>query len=220
MTSSGPPTFTRVMTDHDDLTGRLGALGSVPVPDDVRADHLHAMRAADFPVAAPDERRRFGRVAVAAAAIVGFVVGSTGFAMAGALPAPAQGVAHDVLSVVQVDVPDHPDNRGGCVSAAARTKDRAAKAACPKGEAAGAGRSADAPGHGGEARGRPAEAGPHPNADTSDCTGKPPWAGPKDRAAREQAGAERDAHIAACPDRDRDEEVEPAEPAEPPADAG
>ncbi|HEX4902474.1 MAG TPA: hypothetical protein VFV42_06670, partial [Acidimicrobiales bacterium] len=145
------------MNEHDDLTERLGALGSAPVADDVRDGHLHAMRAA---TPATVGRQGFGRLAVAAAAIVGFGVGSTGFAMAGALPDPAQGVAHDVLSVVQVDVPDRPQNRGACVSAAAKAGDQAAKDACPKGGAKGTpgkGRSGEAPGHGGQAPGRPAE---------------------------------------------------------------
>lgn len=236
VTCGGLASFTRVMHEHDDLTQRLGALGSAPVADDVRDQHLHAMRAA---APAPAEHRGFGRLAVAAAAIVGFAVGSTGFAMAGALPDPAQGVAHDVLSVVQVDVPDRPQNRGACVSAAAKAGDQAAKAACPKGGARGT------PGEGkpdakakgkakgtGVAPGRPAEAGPHPNADTSDCKGKPAWAGDKREATPEERAARE-----ACPDDDQDElELEeqheaerpdapdapvapatPAEPATPPA---
>ncbi|MFP5322201.1 MAG: hypothetical protein ACLGIC_10190, partial [Acidimicrobiia bacterium] len=69
------------MRDHDDLTDRLADLGSAPVPDDVRDGHLHAMRAA---TPTPDSPRRFGKLAVAAAALVGFAAGSTGFAMAGA----------------------------------------------------------------------------------------------------------------------------------------
>jgi len=227
VTSGDPPSFTWVMTEHEDLTERLGALGDAPVADHVRDRHLLAMHAA---APAPSrERRGFDRLAVAAAAIVGFAVGSTGFALAGALPDPAQGVAHDVLSVVQVEVPDRPQNRGACVSAAAKAGDRAAKDACPKGRATGVpgeGKG-DAKGKakGADAPGRPAEAGPHPNADTGDCKGKPAWAGekrkptPEERAARE-----------ACPDDDDDtEELElegqeldeprqeaPAEPATPP----
>lgn len=230
MTCGRVPSFTRVMNEHDDLTQRLGALGDAPVPDAVRGQHLHAMRAAT-PATSAAGRRGFGRVAVAAAAIAGFALGSTGFAMAGALPDPAQGVAHDVLSVVQIDVPDRPENRGACVSAAAKAGDQAAKAACPKGGAQGT--PGEGKGKAGAAPGRPAEAGPHPNADTSDCKGKPAWAGqkrkptPDERAARE-----------ACPDNEGDEQEQgtgdgderrpeapvtpadpprPAAPAEPPA---
>ncbi len=99
------------MSDHDDLTRRLRELGDAPIPDAVRQDHLHRLAAVD--VGAPAPRKRFGRVAVAAAAIVGFAFGSTGLAMAGALPAPAQGAAHDVLSVLQVDVPEKPGRGNG-----------------------------------------------------------------------------------------------------------
>jgi hypothetical protein len=178
------------MTERDDLTDRLSALGSTRVPPDVRAEHLHAMHS----VGAAPQSRRFGRLAVAAAALVGFVVGSTGFAMAGALPDPAQGIAHNVLSVVQVDVPDRKPNRGACVSAAAKAHPedevakQAAKDACPKGKPEGMGKGKPdgvPPGHAGKApRGA--------NADGDPCTGKPPWAGPmapgeKDRLRAEDA---------------------------------
>lgn len=191
------------MSDRDDLTERLDQVGSQPIPDDLRARHLSAMHAA----APAPERRRFGALAVGAAAFVGFLVGSTGFAMAGALPDPAQGVAHDVLSVVQVDVPDGEwRNRGECVSAAAQAGDEAAKDACPKG-----GRPAGTPG-GGEGgtpgqSGRPEKADKPagPNRDDDPCTGKPPWAGPK--TDEEKAAAR-----ATCPDRadDADDDADDA----------
>jgi len=186
------------MRDHDDLTRRLRDLAARPA-DRVRADHLHAMRAAGAD-AAPAGGRRFGRLAVAAAAIVGFAVGSTGFAMAGALPDPAQGVAHDVLSVVQVDVPDRGDGMGACMSEAAKRtgeEKRAAKDACKAAKRTGRPTDAGAPGRSGEAPGRPAEAGPHPNADTSDCKGKPPWAAEKRKPTAEERAARE-----ACPEDD------------------
>jgi hypothetical protein len=160
--------------DENEITQRLREAGERPVPGDVRSDHLHRMRAAS-----PARPKRFGRLAVAAAAFVGFAVGSTGFAMAGALPGPAQGVAHQVLSVVQVDVPDRKPNRGACVSAAAEAHPedevarKAAKDACPKGRPEGVGKGKPdgvPPGHAGKASGA--------NADGDPCTGKPPWAGP------------------------------------------
>ncbi len=198
MTSRTGPSFTPVM-DHDDPTRRLADLGRRPVPDELRAEHLHAMRvAARAGVPATPAPRGFGRLAVAAAALVGFLVGSTGFAMAGALPGPVQGVAHDVLSVVQVDVPDW-RNRGECVSTAARAGDDAAKVACPKGGrpegTPGAGRDG-APGQQGKAPKAGAPAGP--NRDDDPCTGKPPWAGP---GTPEEKAAAR----ATCPDRAADD---------------
>lgn len=210
MTSPHPATFAVAMTDHDDLARRLSGLGDQPVPEDVRARHLHAMRqAVDVSRSTPPLRRPFGRAVVAAAALAGFLVGSTGFAMAGALPGPVQGVAHDVLSVVQVDVPDW-RNRGECVSAAARVGDEAAKAACPKGGppdgTAGRDRTAGPDGASGT-KGKPAKpAKPDeadgPNRDDDPCTGKPPWAGR--RTAEEKAAAK-----ATCPDRADDEHGAP-----------
>lgn len=186
--------------DENEITQRLRQAGEQPVPGGVRADHLSRMHAA-APVV--QREKRFGRLAVAAAAFVGFAVGSTGFAMAGALPAPAQGMAHDVLSVVQVDVPDRPDNRGRCVSAAARANrqdevaKQAAKDACPKGKPAHAGQGKPGP----AGKGKPAHAGapggPNGRPDEGDpCKGPPPWAGkgakdmtPEDRRARQQERA-------------------------------
>jgi hypothetical protein len=172
--------------DHDDLTDRLRALGEQPVPEATRHQHLTRMTATT-PSAAP---RRFGHLAVAAAAIVGFFAGSTGLAMAGALPGPAQGVAHDVLSTISVQVPDGtPGHRGSCVSAAAKIADpedkATAKAACPKGGPPAAG---EAPGRSGEAPGR-TKADKHAD---DPCRGKPPWAGRNDMTeAEKQAAKER-----------------------------
>ena len=196
MTGRAPPSFTRVMTERDDLTDRLAALGSAPVPAEVRAEHLHAMRSSR-PAPA---RRRFGRLAVAAAALVGFAAGSTGFAMAGALPGTAQGIAHDVLSVVQVDVPDRPRNHGACVSAAAKqhrgdeVAKQQAKEACrqsnPPGRPDGVGR-----GQGGPDGTPPGRVGKPPKADDGDpCTGRPPWAGRVGGPTAEEAQQR-----AACP---------------------
>ena len=118
--------------ESDHTEERLAALGRQSIDPDVRAAHLRRADAA-VPVAA---RRRFGPAAIAAAAVLGFFVGSAGLASAGALPDSAQNVAHDVLGVVKVEVPEG-GNRGACVSEAAKLKDKeakqAAKDACPKG---------------------------------------------------------------------------------------
>jgi hypothetical protein len=199
--------------DENEITQRLRDAGRQQVPGDVRSTHLTRMHAA---VPTVEQPKRFGRLAVAAAAVVGFTVGSTGFAMAGALPDPAQQVAHDVLSVVQVDV-ENPRNRGQCVSAIARDPNRtpeekeAAKAECPQGKPdhAGEGR----PDHAGEGNGRPDHAGVpggpngRPHAE-DDCKGPPPWAG---KGARDVTPEEKRAFQetrAACPDDDGDDALE------------
>ncbi len=196
--------------DETELTQRLRDLGTHPVPDDVTDRHTHRMVA--VPSAAPE--RRFGRFAVAAAAVVGFAFGSTGLAMAGALPDQAQDVAHDVLSTVNVDVPK--SNRGQCVSAIAKnpelSKDdkKAQKAACPKGgppegigggEGEGPGRSGEAPGRSGTAPGQTKHEG-------DPCRGKPPWAGNKTMTDTEKADAK--AARQACPDDDAEDATEDA----------
>lgn len=220
------------MRDHDALTARLADLGSAPVPPDVRDGHLQAMSTPGL--APPVGRRGFGRLAVAAAAIVGFAVGSTGFAMAGALPDPAQGVAHDVLSVVQVDVPDRGNGVGACVSRAAKAtgeEKKDAKEACKAGRGKGkgsvddagdAGRSAESPGQ----RGKPAT---HPGDDGDVCTGKPPWAGKvpkadKDRLRLEHGACRPAEEVEGDDTAEAQRQGPPAEapappaPADPPAD--
>lgn len=177
--------------EERDLHGRLRSLGEQPIDLDTEAAHLSRMAAVDA-VAGP-RRRRFGPLAVAGAGVVGFLAGSTGLAMAGALPDDAQGVAHDVLAVVQVDVPDGKDGkRGPCVSEAAKIDDadekQAAKDACPKGPpvstpAAGDGDVGDPPGR-------------DPHADDA-CTGKPPWTG---QMTAEEREALKDEYRARCDD--------------------
>ena len=195
--------------DEHEITQRLRDAGRQRVPGDVRSTHLTQMHAATPTLERP---KRFGRVAVAAAAIVGFTVGSTGFAMAGALPDPAQQVAHDVLAVVQVDV-ENPRNRGQCISGVARDT-----TLTPEQKADGKQRCKDAiqpgpPDGVGEGRGRPDHAGvpggpngvPHAG---DPCKGPPPWAGKgaKDVPAEEKQAFE-DAR-AACPDDDGDDAAE------------
>lgn len=196
--------------DHDELTDRIHALGEHPVPEATRRGHLHRMS-----LVATGREKRFGRLAVAGAAIVGFLAGSTGLAMAGALPAPAQDVAHDVLAVVQVDVPE--GHRGSCVSRAAKIEDpvekQAAKDACPKGGRppwAGQPGADGRPGRSGEAPGK-GGAGPHVD---DPCRGRPPWAGPGlTPDEREQRKADHAAARAAagCP-MDAEPEAEDPEP--------
>lgn len=188
--------------DENELTDRLHALGDADVPDAAKTQHLQ--RIAATPVTSA---RSFNRVWVAAAAIVGFLAGSTGLAAAGALPDPAQDVAHDVLAVVQVDVPE--GKRGPCVSAIAKSdlpknEKKAAKDACPKG--------GDDPdeledGEGnGKGKGRAGEAPGQTKHADDPCRGKPPWAGRNDltKAEKDAMKAER----AATCDADLDDEAE------------
>lgn len=196
------------MTD-DELHERLRSLGTTPIEPHTRAEHLQRIAAATA-----TEPRRRGLVwgGIAAAAIVGFLAGSTGLAMADSLPGRAQGVAHDVLRVVQVDVPDGKQGtRGACVSEAAKIKDpdekKAAKEACPKG---------DSPhdDSGDDGSGDTGGGGPPPSDDP--CHGRPPWAGPMSKADR-QAAKESNSR-AQCPDDDPDgDESDAGAPGGPPA---
>ena len=190
------------------LTDRLRDLGSHPVPAATESDHLSRMAATPA-----EPARRFGRGAIAAAAIVGFLAGSTGLAAAGALPDPAQDVAHDVLAVVQVDVPKGKEGkRGPCVSEVAKRSDlsdaekKAAKDACPKGGAQkdDAEDGDGAPGRSGSAPGQVKHA-------DDPCRGNPPWAGNKDLTP-EQKQALKDERAAVCgPDDDDVEDQEELE---------
>ena len=218
MTFSGPGTISSPM-DDDELTRRMREIGERPVPDAVRDRHLHRMA-----MVRPAPTKRFGRLAVAAAAVVGFMAGSTGLAMAGALPAPAQDVAHDVLSTVNVDVPE--GKRGPCVSEIAKQtglseaeKDARKDAECPKGgPPAHAGTGGPPEGERGQGNGKGRGNAANADRHASDpCKGKPPWAGKKDLTP-EAKQAMVDERNRTC-GRDADGETEPAEAPEPPEDA-
>lgn len=202
--------------DENEITQRLRDAGGEPVPGEVRASHLRRMHAA-VPVA--ERSKRFGRLAVAAAAFVGFAVGSTGFALAGALPDPAQRVAHDVLSVVQVSVEDPKENHGRCVSEAMKAMDPAASeearkaakdAACPKvkgkPEGVGNGKPAHAGTPGGPKGTRP---------EWGECQGPPAWAGRKTAGEKQAAKAQR----AACREADGEADEQQAPDLEAPGEA-
>lgn len=194
---------------EDPTADRLRRLGTADIPSAVRTEHLQAMSASSTDDVAPAARRekRFGRLAVAMAAIVGFLAGSTGLAVAGALPDPAQDAAADVLSVVGLDVPAGKEGkRGPCVSAAAKLADpaekQAAKDACPKGPFGNGpdgapGQSGEKPGKSGD-RGRSADAPGQVGKADDPCRGRPPWAGHHDLTDDEVAAAK--AQREACPD--------------------
>jgi len=88
------------MDDHDPLIDRLQALGHQPVDPATASHHLTAMA-----TATAGHRRLWSRLKVGGAFGVGLIVGGTGLASAGALPGPAQDVAHKALSTVGVKVP-------------------------------------------------------------------------------------------------------------------
>ena len=165
-------------------------------------------------VPAPESRRRFGWKAVAAAAIAGFLAGSTGLAAAGALPDPAQDVAHDVLDVVGIGVPRSTEgcpegttyrNHGeyvAAVEAAGGDVEAAAHSDCGKPVHTKKGKGSDK-------EGAEDAASPRADADGDPCTGPPPWAGahltPEERDA---AKAERQAQCGTDDDDAEEPEVE------------
>src|SRR2546423_3882666 len=108
------------MSEFDDLERRLAAFGHHPVPDDVARRHLALMEATPVAVAAVGRGQTWSRkLVVGAAFLSGLVTGGFGLAAAGALPSPAQNVAHDALHVVGVKVPEgksesHPRSTDGC----------------------------------------------------------------------------------------------------------
>ncbi len=93
----------------DALEARLRALGEEPVPPEVQARHLAAIAAVPEAVASAGRRLSARLLRAAASAVVAGLVGGTALASAGALPDPAQRVAHNVLGAVGIDVPDPAD---------------------------------------------------------------------------------------------------------------
>lgn len=93
---------------EDGLIARLRALGQMPVDSATQSRHLTAMAEA---AAAPTLFGTLGnRVRVAVALVVGFMLGTTGLASAGAL-GPLQPIASTTLEKVGISVP-HPDDAG------------------------------------------------------------------------------------------------------------
>ena len=193
--------------EHDPaLAGRLRALGSQPIEPELQAAHLSGMASA-----ARSARRR-AKVRVGGIVVAGVLVGSTSLAAAGALPDPAQHLAHRALDTVGVDVPD-PERYHGpeCGTEAKRNHgayvrdDHAlAKSRCGKPIHAGTGDDAD------EGEGRA------PKAANGPCQGPPPWAG-KDGASmtpeeKAQAQADREAQCGADAEGDQDEDLGDVEP--------
>src|SRR3954465_2509876 len=93
--------------DVDPVVSRLQAIGANPLDPELRDRVL-----------ARAHRPRRGwihatRFKVAAAMAGGFMIGSMGLASAGALPGPAQGVAHATLDAVGVHLPPGHDRYNG-----------------------------------------------------------------------------------------------------------
>jgi hypothetical protein len=98
----------RTETDPDLLVAeRIHRLGELPVDETTAANHLTALRAVT------KARRGWRPVLAAGAATVAVLAGTAGLAAADLLPGPAQGVAHDVLGGLGIEVPDA--GRGACV---------------------------------------------------------------------------------------------------------
>jgi hypothetical protein len=87
------------MEDHDPLIDRLRSLGHQPVGPATAARHLGAIASVGGRTA------RVVKLKVGAALFAGLMLGGAGLATAGALPGPAQDVAHSALSNVGVAVP-------------------------------------------------------------------------------------------------------------------
>lgn len=88
------------MDDHAPLVERLRDLGRRPIDPAISRDHLSAMAGVR-----PRRGQAWTRLKVGGAFAAGLLLGGTGLASAGALPGPAQNVAHTTLSKVGVNVP-------------------------------------------------------------------------------------------------------------------
>ena len=165
------------MSEHDefsDLTNRLRALSDQNVSPDMRQAHLAAMAAAPRGSAL---RPRWTKARVGLAFFAGLIIGGSGLATAGALPGPAQDVAHDVFGAVGIGVPRSQDdcvpakeegykNHGEYVSEVAKSGDEAATQAAAKSECGKPIKGAGAEG---------ADAGEKGAKASNPC--RPPWAG-------------------------------------------
>jgi len=92
---------------HQHLINRLSDLGRGPVDPELAGRVLHRA------TRVRGSWWRSTKLKVAAGISFGFLAGSVGLASANALPSPAQGAAHDVLSTVGINVPPGHDRYNG-----------------------------------------------------------------------------------------------------------
>lgn len=181
--------------EHDpELEGRLRAVGTQPIDPRLQSAHLTQM------AGAVQSSRRRAKVRVAGIVVAGVLVGSTSLAAAGALPDPAQHLAHRALDNVGVQVPNPPRYHGPECGAEVKKNHGAyvrddksmATSDCGKKVKDDAGGGTDEP--------EEPEA-EEPKAEKGPCQGPPPWAG-KDKASmtpeeKATAQAEREARCGA-----------------------
>jgi hypothetical protein len=162
-----------LMDEHDEIRNRLRHLGAQPIEPRRQAADLVAMAGV---------RRSSGRmsgflgskVRLAAAFLVGLLLGGTGLAAADALPDPAQHVAHNVLARVGVDVPNPERYHGPECGAEVKRNHGAYVSDDPTLAQGRCGKPVHAGGSGGQGNGNGNGDG---GADRGPCKGRPPWAG-------------------------------------------
>lgn len=154
--------------DFEPVVRQLRALGEEPVDEAVRQrvlERSHPTRLSWI---------RSTRTKVAAAAFGGFMIGTMGLASAGALPEPAQGVAHGALGTVGIRVPPGHDRYNGPECGGAKTHGEYVEA--HKDDPA-AGRSPCGKPNVAVNRGRDNRAGQPGRPEGIGRGGPPPWAG-------------------------------------------
>lgn len=188
------------MDEHEDLIQRLRDAGRRPIDPTVRSTHLASLECR------PTLLR--SKLRVAGAFLAGLLVGGSGLAAAGALPDPAQNVAHNVFEKVGVQVPQ-PERHHGEECGAERKRnhgqyvrvDKAlAQTECGKPLATAGGDAEDDGERDAEkARGKQ---GPKKAGESGPCAGPPPWASDKSMTAEQKAAAQADREATCGPDED------------------
>jgi hypothetical protein len=176
------------MDEHEELLRRLGKLGRQPIEASRQSADLQAM-------ARVRPSRAAGvlgsKMRVAAAFLVGLLLGSTGLAAADALPDPAQHVAHDVLARVGVDVPNPERYHGPECGPEARKNHGAYVRDDPSLANGDCGKPVRGSSENGAQQGKGGGAAKGP------CQGRPAWAGNKALTAAEVEAAKAE-RLAQC----------------------
>lgn len=125
---------------YAEVAGLLRSCARLPLPDRTRerativamAERIRSRPPADPPARGRVAARRPGRLKLVAVTVGAMLIGTSGLAFAGELPAPAQRIAHTMFASVGLDIPT-PDDQPAIEDASAGSEGPNASLGSPAG---------------------------------------------------------------------------------------